>query len=83
MSNKMQSILKSYLRGVLVAITPLIAIGSTDVKVYVVAVVAGVISPALRALDKKDPAFGLIADVVDIELDKLAKKDSKKTKKKA
>jgi hypothetical protein len=80
MSNKMQSILKSYARGVLVAITPLIAIGSTDPQVYLVAVVAGVIAPALRALDKKDPSFGLIADVVDLELDKLAKKDSKKKK---
>jgi hypothetical protein len=48
--------------------------------VYLVAIVAGVIAPALRALDKKDPSFGLIADVVDLELDKLAKKDSKKKK---
>jgi hypothetical protein len=81
MSNKVKSILKSYARGVLVAITPLISISETDPKAYVVAVVAGVIAPALRALDKKDPAFGLIADVVDIELDKLAKKDTKKKKK--
>lgn len=81
MNNKVKSILKSYARGVLVAITPLISINETDPKAYVVAIVAGVIAPALRALDKKDPAFGLIADVVDVELDKLAKKDSKKKKK--
>jgi len=81
MNNKVKSILKSYARGVIVAITPLLAISETDPKAYVVAIVAGVIAPALRALDKKDPAFGLIADVVDIELDKLAKKDSKKKKK--
>ena len=78
MSNKMQSILKSYARGVLVAITPLISISETDPKAYVVAVVAGVIAPALRALDKNDPAFGLVADIVDVELDKLAKKSKKK-----
>ena len=78
MSNKMQSILKSYARGVLVAIAPLITIGSTDPKAYIAAVVAGVIAPALRALDKKDPAFGLVADKVVAELDKLAKKSRKK-----
>ena len=78
MSNKMQSIIKSYARGVLVAITPLIVIHETDLWAYAVAIIAGVIAPALRALDKKDPAFGLIADVVDVELDKLAKKSKKK-----
>ena len=51
---------------------------STDIKAYVAAVGAGVLSPALRAMDKKDPAFGKIADAVDIELDKLAKADKKK-----
>ena len=81
MNNKVKSILKSYARGCIVAIAPLLAISVTDPKAYVIAIVAGVIAPALRALDKKDPAFGLIADVVDVELDKLAKKDSKKKKK--
>lgn len=78
MDTKMQSIVKSYLRGVLVAITPLITIHNTDVWAYVVAVLAGVISPALRAMDSKDPAFGVVADVVEIETDKLAKRTTKK-----
>lgn len=78
MDTVMQSVIKSYLRGVLVAITPLITIHNTDVWAYVVAVVAGVISPALRAMDSKDPAFGMVADVVEIETDKLAKKTTKK-----
>lgn len=78
MSTKMQSVIKSYLRGVLVAVLPLLVIGSTDVKAYVAAIGAGVVSPALRAMDKKDPAFGKVADIVDIELDKLAKADKKK-----
>ena len=81
MSPLMISIAKSYLRGVLVAITPLLVIGSTDVKAYIAAVGAGVISPALRAMDKNDPAFGKVADVVDIELTKLAKADAKKKSK--
>ena len=78
MDSVMKSVVKSYLRGVLVAITPLITIHNTDVWAYAVAVLAGVISPALRAMDSKDPAFGMIADVVDAETDKLAKKTTKK-----
>lgn len=65
MNIKMQSVIKSYLRGVLVAILPLIYIGSTDSKAYIAAIVAGVLSPALRAADKKDPAFGKVADALD------------------
>ena len=80
MSPIMISILKSYARGVLVAITPLLVIGSTDLKAYIAAIGAGVISPAIRAMDKKDPAFGKIADAVDIEINKLAKASTKKTK---
>ena len=76
----MNSVLKSYIRGVLAAITPLIVIHSTDAWAYVVAIFAGVISPALRAMDKKDPAFGMIADAVEVEIDKLAKKSVKKKK---
>lgn len=78
MSKKMNAVVKSYLRGVLVAVLPLLVIGSTDVKAYIAAIGAGVVSPALRAMDKKDPAFGKVADIVDIELDKLAKADKHK-----
>lgn len=78
MDSILKSVLKSYARGVIVAITPLITIHNTDPWAYVVAIVAGVISPALRALDSKDPAFGIVANVVDVELDKLAKKTAKK-----
>jgi len=74
----MKSVIKSYLRGVLVAIIPLVTIHNTDIWAYAVAVLAGVVSPALRAMDSKDPAFGMIADVVDAETDKLAKKTSNK-----
>ena len=79
MSPKMASVVKSYARGVLVAITPLLVIGSTEPKAYLAAIGAGVISPALRAMDKSDPAFGRIADAADIEIAKLAKADAKKS----
>jgi hypothetical protein len=81
MSPKMLAIIKSYARGVLVAITPLLVIGSTDPKAYIAAIGAGVIAPALRAMDKKDPAFGKVADIIDLQVDKLAKADKKKTAK--
>jgi len=78
MDSVMKSVIKSYLRGVLVAIIPLVTIHNTDIWAYAVAVLAGVVSPALRAMDSKDPAFGMIADVVDAETDKLAKKTTNK-----
>lgn len=82
MSPLMKSVFKSYVRGVVVAITPLLATHTTDLWAYVIAVFAGVISPALRAVDKNDPAFGMIADAAEMELDKLAKASKKKVAKK-
>ncbi len=49
MNTTMQSILKSYARGVIVAVIPLITIHETDMWAYAVAVIAGVVAPALRA----------------------------------
>ena len=79
MNKKLVEILKSYLRGVLVAITPLLATQNTDKTAYCMAVVSGFIAPLIRSLDKSDPAFGLVADAVVAEADKVAKKSAKKT----
>jgi hypothetical protein len=78
---EMQCVLKSYARGVLTAITPLLAIQSTDPKAYFFAIVAGVIAPAIRAIDKNDAAFGFVADAVVTEAKKIsvAKKTAKKS----
>jgi hypothetical protein len=81
LSKTQEAILKSYARGVLTAVTPLLAIRNTDLWAYVAAVMAGVIAPALRAIDKNDPAFGLVADAAIVEVDKLAKADKKKAAK--
>ena len=62
---KQKAILTAYLHGVLVAFAPLVMIGEHDWKKYGYAVVAGVLLPALRALNKKDSAFGLVADVIE------------------
>lgn len=53
-----------------------------DVKALVAGVVAGIIGPAIRAVDKNDPAFGKVADWVESEIKDLAKKPAKKAPKK-
>ena len=73
MSPQITAMLKSYLHGVLVAVTPLIAMHNTNAWAYLAAVVAGVIAPALRAIDKKDPCFGMVADIAETETAALAK----------
>jgi hypothetical protein len=45
-------------------------------------VVAAIVGPVIRGLDKNDPAFGRVADWVEVEIDKLAKKPVKKAVKK-
>lgn len=80
MSYKMKSIIKSYLRGVVVAITPLLATSITDWRAYAVAIVSGVIAPAVRAMDKNDPAFGAVADTVENAIIVAASNSKKKTK---
>lgn len=62
LSTKNKAILKSYARGVLTAIAPLISTGNRDKWAYLAAIVAGVIAPAIRAWDKTDPVFGVVAD---------------------
>ena len=78
LSDKQVAILKSYLRGVLIAITPLVTTKTTDGWAYLAAVFAGVIAPAIRAVDKNDQAFGRVADVVvneaQVTLDKKVAK---------
>ena len=77
LSTKQVAIVKSYLRGVLTAVSPLLAISCKDKWAYLAAVVAGVIAPALRAIDKNDPAFGIVADALTAEADSKVKETPK------
>ena len=52
--------------------------GNRDVEAIAIAGIAAVVVPALRAINPKDPAFGMVADIADAELKKLAKKSAKK-----
>lgn len=74
LSTKQAAILKSYLHGLIVAILPLAINGETNAKWYFVAVASGVCVPALRACDKNDHAFGLVADAVEAKIDAVAPK---------
>lgn len=74
----MKEVIKSYLRGILVAVTPLLATHTTDTKIYAFAVVSAALAPIVRWLDKNDPAFGRVTDEVETKLAKPTIK--KKTK---
>ena len=78
MNKKHLDMLKSAIRHFAVTAVALYAAGVTDIKALAFATAAAVVGPAIRGIDKKDPAYGLVADVVTAEIDKLAKASKKK-----
>ena len=78
MEQKHLDMLKSAIRHFAVTAVALYAAGVTDIQALAFATAAAVVGPAIRGIDKKDPAFGLVADVVIAEIDKLAKASKKK-----
>lgn len=84
MNLKVKSAIESYLRTFLVAAIVAYQDGFTGMNDILIAGAAAILGPAIRALNPKDPAFGMVADVVEVELNKLAKSEKKKraTKKK-
>jgi hypothetical protein len=78
MEQKHLDMLKSAIRHFAVTAVALYAAGVTDMKALAFATAAAVVGPAIRGIDKKDPAYGLVADVVTAEIDKLAKASKKK-----
>lgn len=79
--NQVQA-LKSALRHFVLTAVSLYLAGVTDLKALGFATAAAIVGPAIRGIDKNDPAFGKVADWVEVEIDKLAKKDTKKKPKK-
>lgn len=77
MSPKIQAMLASYGRSFLAAATAVYATGNHDVKSIVIAALASTLPVALRAINPKDPAFGLAASLVEKELTKASKKKAK------
>lgn len=83
MKQKNIDMLKSAVRHFSITAAALYGAGVKDLTALAFATAAAVVGPAIRGIDKKDPAFGLIADFVTAELDKLAKMKAapkKKTK---
>lgn len=79
MNTKLKAAIESYARSFVVAAIAVYTAGETDIKAIAIAGLAAIAGPAIRAVNPKDPAFGLIADAVDVQIKALAKK-SKKTK---
>jgi hypothetical protein len=77
MKEKHLEILKSAIRHFAVTAVALYSAGVTDVKALAIATVAAVVGPAIRGIDKSDPAFCLFADITDAELKKIVKKLNK------
>lgn len=84
---KLSAMLASYGRSFLAAAVALLATGNTDPKALVAAGLAAVLPVALRALNKKDPAFGLVANLalpeITKQLNKILDDSKKKVAKKA
>lgn len=81
MNKKTKAMLESYAQTYAVALGVAYADGFSGTQEILVAAVIAIVLPAFRAINPKDPAFGIIADVVEVELNKLAKADKKKKKK--
>ena len=78
MEKKHLDMLKSGLRHFGITAAALYAAGVTDLSALAFATVAAIVGPAIRGIDKHDPAFGLVADVVTKEIKKLAMASGKK-----
>ncbi len=80
MNAKIKAALESYIRSFVVAAGVAYSDGFRGVEEILIAGLIAIAGPAIRAVNPKDPAFGVIADVVDAELKALAKKSAKKKK---
>ena len=83
MSKKQIDVIKSAVRHFLITAGGIYAAGVHDWQAVLWGTVGAIVGPAIRGIDKNDPAFGRIADLVTAEIDKLAKMKAapkKKTK---
>jgi len=80
-SKKLKAMLASYGRSFLAAASAVWATGNTDLKSVLIAALASTLPVAIRALNPKDPAFGVISKLVEEQIGNLAKKPAKKAAK--
>lgn len=79
---KLKAMLASYARSFLAAAIAVNATGNNDPKSIVIAALAATLPVAIRAINPKDPAFGVAAKVATDVLAKLETKPVKKAAKK-
>jgi len=72
MSPKIKAMLASYGRSFLAAAIAVNATGNNDPKSIVIAALAATLPVALRAINPKDPAFGIAAKIATDLLAKAA-----------
>lgn len=80
MNPKVKTAIESYARAFIVALGVAYSDGLRGTEEVLIAALIALAGPAIRAINPKDPAFGFIADAVDVELKALAKKSAKKKK---
>jgi hypothetical protein len=79
MNTKLKAAIASYARSFIVAALAVYSADqTTNIKTIIIVGLAAVVGPAIRAINPNDAAFGVVADTVDVELVKLAKKSAKK-----
>ena len=78
MNSKIKAAIESYARSFVIALGVAYSDGLRGPEEIIIAGVIAVAGPAIRAINPKDPAFGVLADVVEVELKKVAKKSAKK-----
>ena len=77
MNKQLQAMLASWARSFVAASAALYSAGEHDPKTLVNAGLAAIIPVVLRYVNKKDPAFGLVAKIA---LDEVQKKTAPKKK---
>ena len=80
MNAQWKAILESYARSFVVAALAVLTTGETSIKAIALGGLVAIAGPAIRALNPKDAAFGLVADLIDVEVKALAKKSATKKK---
>ena len=76
---KIKAMLASYGRSFIAAATAVYATGNHDAKAILIAALASTLPVAIRAINPKDPAFGVVSKLVGDVLAKEAAKPAKKT----
>ena len=69
--------IESYTRSFVVALGVAYSDGFRGTEEIVIAFAIAFVGPAIRAINPKDPAFGLLATTVETEIVKVAKRTKK------